>query len=226
MPAPNMPITPITDAAERQDVTAINPAVIDGSAIFPRSPAKLYVPSAPRERGPAYAAATRLEAIGCWGAGAEASKNQCYCQRSDTVAHSEEQISNGRRGCAGCENPCSGDPPRHGSDRDLETRHHAGVERAQYADCRVAQNELCLPYRQQHVERIGEAIMQRVGAAGDPEGACFVSGRVRCRREGGDRHNSMSLSAGPSGAFKIHLACVSVRDKRLVLTPVVRKTHV
>ena len=41
MPAPNMPITPIANTAERQDVTAANPAVIDGSVIFPRSPAKL-----------------------------------------------------------------------------------------------------------------------------------------------------------------------------------------
>ena len=41
MPAPNRPVTPITDAAERQDEIAISPAVIAGSAIFPRSPAKL-----------------------------------------------------------------------------------------------------------------------------------------------------------------------------------------
>jgi hypothetical protein len=32
---------PTIDAAERQDITAIRPAVIEGSAILPRSLAKL-----------------------------------------------------------------------------------------------------------------------------------------------------------------------------------------
>src|SRR5690242_15909859 len=40
-PAPTSPIIPITDDAERQDMTAIRQAVIEGSAILPRSPAKL-----------------------------------------------------------------------------------------------------------------------------------------------------------------------------------------
>ena len=39
--APTRPITPIIDAAECEDITAIRPAVSAGSAIFPRSPAKL-----------------------------------------------------------------------------------------------------------------------------------------------------------------------------------------
>jgi hypothetical protein len=51
-PAPNSPMIPITDADERQDITAIRQAMIEGIAILPRSPAKLYVPRAPRERGP------------------------------------------------------------------------------------------------------------------------------------------------------------------------------
>ena len=50
--APANPIAPTTDAADRQEITTMRPAVIEGSAILPRSPAKLYVPSAPRERGP------------------------------------------------------------------------------------------------------------------------------------------------------------------------------
>jgi hypothetical protein len=39
--APANPIMPTIDAAERQDITVIRPAVIEGSAILPRSPAKL-----------------------------------------------------------------------------------------------------------------------------------------------------------------------------------------
>jgi hypothetical protein len=39
--APANPIMPTIDAAERQDITAIRQAVIEGSAILPRSPAKL-----------------------------------------------------------------------------------------------------------------------------------------------------------------------------------------
>jgi hypothetical protein len=35
------------------------------------------------------------------------------------------RLEAGRRGSARCKNSCSGDPPRRGSDRDLETRHQA-----------------------------------------------------------------------------------------------------
>ena len=64
-PAPASPIKLTVIAVDRHDMTIIRPAAIDGKAIFPRSPAKLYVPSAPRERCPEYAAATSVDAIGC-----------------------------------------------------------------------------------------------------------------------------------------------------------------
>jgi len=40
-PAPKSPITPTAVPVQRQEITAIRQAVIEGNAIFPRSPAKL-----------------------------------------------------------------------------------------------------------------------------------------------------------------------------------------
>jgi hypothetical protein len=40
-PAANSPITPIAVPLQRQEITAIRHTVIEGNAIFPRSPAKL-----------------------------------------------------------------------------------------------------------------------------------------------------------------------------------------
>ena len=71
----------------------------------------------------------------------------------------------------------------HASDRDLEPGHDGGVKRAQHADRRVAQGELHLPQRQQHIERIGKAVVQRVGAASDPENACFALSGFGCSRK-------------------------------------------
>jgi hypothetical protein len=55
--------------------------------------------------------------------------------------------------------------------RDLQTRHRAGIKRAQDADRGVGQRKLRLQDREQQIERVGQAIMQRVGAASDPERA-------------------------------------------------------
>ena len=106
------------------------------------------------------------------------------------------------RGSAGRERPSFADPMRRGSDRDLETRHDAGIERAQYANRRIAQREFGLPNRQQDVERVGKAVMHRVGAARDPEGACLVSTRLRCSRKSGDGHNSMPRLRNPVRRFQ------------------------
>jgi hypothetical protein len=38
---PNSPMTPTAVPVQRHDITAIRQAVIEGNAIFPRSPAKL-----------------------------------------------------------------------------------------------------------------------------------------------------------------------------------------
>ena len=151
------------------------------------------------------------------GARADAAENECDRQHSDARACSEKQISSRGHGGAGREHPRSADPLRQLGCRDLETRHHAGIERAQYADCGVAQRELRLPHRQQQIERIGQAVMQRMGAAGDPEHACSVSGsgcRGRCGREGGDRHDAMLSRRGHSArrrsGLKTHLASVTL----------------
>src|SRR6202048_1848013 len=42
--------------------------------------------------------------------------------------------------------------------RDLESRHRAGIKRAQYADSGVAQRELRLPHWEQQIECIGQPV--------------------------------------------------------------------
>jgi hypothetical protein len=54
---------------------------------------------------------------------------------------------------------------------------------------------LRLPQREQQIERIGQAVMQRVGAAGDPKhprstGSGMVS-TAGCGRKSGNCHNAM-----------------------------------
>ena len=102
------------------------------------------------------------------GARADASEDKCCRQHGDVGACAEQQIGRPRGSGADRKDFCSTDPMGHAGDRDLQPRHHGGIKRAKYADCRVAQGELRLPQWQQHIERIGKAIMQRVGAAGDP----------------------------------------------------------
>ena len=58
---------------------------------------------------------------------------------------------------------------------NLEARHGAGEEAAQQAELRIAEPELRLPDRQQHVDEIGVAVVQRVRAAGDAGGAALVA---------------------------------------------------
>ena len=108
--------------------------------------------------------------------------------------------------------PAPPDPLRELGGRNLQTRHYAGVKRAQHADRGIAQGKLRLPQRQQHIERVGKTIMQRVSAAGDPEHARSASRQapvaveravivmMRCgpAKGGGER--------GLAGASKTHLA--------------------
>jgi hypothetical protein len=65
------------------------------------------------------------------GARADPSKNERDSQQSDARACSEKQISNCSHGGAGCEHSCPTHAVRQLGCGDLESRHHAGVERAQ-----------------------------------------------------------------------------------------------
>ena len=125
------------------------------------------------------------------GARADAAQNKRYREHGDARARAEEEIGRCCRSGAGRKNSDAANPLRRPGDRNLQPRHHAGIKCAQKADRGVAQRELSLPQRQKHIERIGKAVMQRVGAAGHPKYARSVSSRLGCRRERSDRHNSM-----------------------------------
>ena len=102
------------------------------------------------------------------GTRADAAKHKCYRQHGDAGARAEEEIGRRCGSGAGGKNCCAVNPLRRPGDRNLQACHHAGVKCTQNADRGVAQPELSLPQRQQHIERIGKAVVQRVGAAGHP----------------------------------------------------------
>src|SRR6185437_6022648 len=64
-----------------------------------------------------------------------------------------------------------GDEPR----GNLQAGHGAGEQRAQQPELGKAQPELPLPDRQHHVDEVGIAVVQRMGAAGDTGGATLVA---------------------------------------------------
>ena len=107
-------------------------------------------------------------------------ENEGYRQHGDAGARAEEQIGRRCGGGAGGEDFRASDPLRRRGDRNLQPGHHAGVKRPQYADRGVAQGELHLPQRQQHIERVGKAVMQRMGTTGDPKYARLVASRLDC----------------------------------------------
>jgi hypothetical protein len=51
----------------------------------------------------------------------------------------------------------------------LHRGQRSGCKRAQQADGRIVETERGLPDREQHVDHIGEPVVQRVRAAGDRE---------------------------------------------------------
>jgi hypothetical protein len=84
----------------------------------------------------------------------------------------------------------SGEPAR----RNLQARHGADIEPAQQTERRIAERELDLPNRQDDVERVGEAVMQRMRAARDAKRAPLSCPRRRgfglwsdAHDDGGDR---------------------------------------
>ena len=64
-----------------------------------------------------------------------------------------------------------GDEPR----GNLQAGHGAGEQRAQQPELGKAQPELPLPDRQHHINEVGIAVVQRVGAAADGGGAALVA---------------------------------------------------
>ena len=64
--------------------------------------------------------------------------------------------------------------------RHLERGQGAHIQGAQYCQRAIAERELCLPDRQQHVNHVGETIVQSVRKTGEHESAlagpsCHVS---------------------------------------------------
>ena len=172
--APTRPITPMIDAAECQDITAIRPAVSEGRRHLSQIAGKVVGAKRPTRARPFVSCGDEAGGNRVLGARADAAQNKRYREHGDARARAEEEIGRCCRSGAGRKNSDAANPLRRPGDRNLQPGHHAGIKCAQKADRGIAQRELSLPQRQKHIERIGKAVMQRVGAAGHPEYARSV----------------------------------------------------
>ena len=124
----------------------------------------------------------------------EAPENQRDDQYGEGRACTKTQIGGSGDRRAGREHPRPADPLRQLGCRDLQTRHRAGIKRAQRAYSGVAQRKLRLQDREQQIKRVGQAIMQRVSAASDPErplSGAIGGIRTCCGRESRGCHDAV-----------------------------------
>ena len=109
------------------------------------------------------------------GAGAEPADEQRGHQHGEAGAGAGQAIAEaGERG-AEREHRGGAQPFGHQACRNLEARHGAGEQAAQQPELGIAEPELPLPDRQQDVDEIGVAVVQRVRPAGDGGGAPLVA---------------------------------------------------
>ena len=98
-------------------------------------------------------------------AGAEAAQHQAAEQRDIAAAPSGQQKSKGGNRGAEDEQPAFAELFGEQPGRDLQRRHRTGIDRSQQPDLRQGEAEFRLPDRQEHIEKIAIAIMQRMRAA-------------------------------------------------------------
>jgi hypothetical protein len=95
-------------------------------------------------------------------AGAEPGRQQQHQQRREASGPAGGHEADGRDGGAECQEPALAEALGQEAGRDLERRHAAGVRGADQSDLRERQAELAGPERQEHVERLGESVVQEV----------------------------------------------------------------
>ena len=159
---PKMPNTP---ADTRQPIRVVPNATMAGSATFPRSPAKLYVPSAARRAPVSYALDTIVDDSGCWtpdASPATSSKRPRVDESSRPARHHEDGC---RDRSADRQHPPFAEALGQEAGRDLKDGHAAAIERPEESDLGERERELGRPDRQQDVDDIGEAVVQKMSSA-------------------------------------------------------------
>ena len=118
---------------------------------------------------------------------ADAAEHQGNDQHRKPGAGPGDEIADaGQRG-AKAEQQRAADALGERARRHLEPGHRAGEQRAQQPDLGIAEAELGLPQRQQHIEEVGIAVMQHMRAAGDRHCAPLRRGDLAQGR-GNHRH--------------------------------------
>jgi len=104
---------------------------------------------------------------------AEAADHESSRQHDETGADASDQIAEPRERGAEREHQGTAETLGQHAGRQLEAGHRAGIERPQCAHFGIAETELRLPQWQEHIEQVGEAVMQRMRSAGDRHCAAF-----------------------------------------------------
>ena len=120
--------------------------------------------------------ATSEDESGCWQPEPRpATTRQASRATKLPVRPGDQEAERGDRG-ARREQPRLAAALRENARRHLEGGHAAGVERLEQPDLREAQAELGRPDRQQHVQDVGEAVVDEVRPAGDGEDGAGAAG--------------------------------------------------
>ncbi len=99
--------------------------------------------------------------------GAEPADDERAHQHRKAGAGSRDQKADARQRGAEAEHQRAAETLGDGARRYLKPGHRADIERPQQPDLGIAEPELGLPQRQQHVQQVGVAVMQHMRAAGD-----------------------------------------------------------
>jgi hypothetical protein len=113
--------------------------------------------------------------------GAEAAEDQRHGEHREPNARSGEEIADPGKRCPQTEDERSAEALGESPGRHLEAGHRADIERTQQPDFGIAEAELGLPQRQQHVEQVGKAVMQHMG----PRSSCRLTLASAARVEPG-----------------------------------------
>jgi hypothetical protein len=96
----------------------------------------------------------------------------------------------------------------------LKSRYRADVEGPQQSDLGIAEAELGLPQRRQHIEQIGEAVMQQVGAGTHRHGARLRRSKsIEPRRDQGHPLASLATTAMSAAAELLRLYDTNFRTR-------------
>ncbi len=104
-------------------------------------------------------------------AGAGARKSESNAEPEQSAGKSGQSVAATGQRCAEGKYHTTANPLRETTNRNLQSRHGAGIKSAHEGEHPVAQRELGLPNRKQYIDQVRVAVVQRMREARDYKGA-------------------------------------------------------